>query len=206
MQTFDRIHSITRHKDAIHSVFLAYNSQWHLYGYIILAFGIFIEGDAVLYTAGFLAHRGVFDPSLTFFWLLAGATLGDIAWYELGAYLEPKDNTVVRWLKKATNPFGPYLINHPKKSLFISKFLYGVNHAILCKAGAMQTPLQTFIRNDLPANLFWIIIIGGLGYASSAGLLHMRHPVRTAEVGLLVGILTIMLISRVFAYIFKRKL
>ena len=204
MQTIDSIQRIVRHKDILQ--FLAYHSQWRLYGYTLLAFGIFIEGDAVLYTAGFLAHRGVFDPSLTFFWLLAGATLGDIVWYNLGSYLETQDNTIVRWLKKATNPFGLYLTNHPKKSLFISKFLYGVNHAILCKAGAMQTPLKTFIRNDLPANLLWIVIVGGLGYASSAGLVHMRHPVRMAELGLFVGILVIMFIFRIMAYIFKQKL
>ncbi len=206
MQTLDSIQRITRHKDAIYSFFFQYNNQWHLYGYVLLALGIFIEGDAVLFTAGFLAHRGFFNPSLTFLWALVGATLGDIVWYKLGEYLENKDNRLVRWLKTATNPLGPYLLNHPKKSLFISKFLYGINHAILAKAGAMRMPLNELIRNDLPANLFWIITIGSLGYASSAGLVHMRHPVRTAELGLLIGILTIIMLAHIFAYFFKKKL
>lgn len=204
MQTLDSIQRIVRHKDILQ--FLGYNTQWRLYGYMALAFGIFIEGDAVLYTAGFLAHRGIFDPSLTFLWLLAGATLGDIVWYKLGAYLETKDNVVVRWLKKVTNPLGPYLQHHPKKSLFISKYLYGINHAVLCKAGAMSIPLKELIRHDLPANIVWIATVGGLGYVVSSGLVHLKFSVRMVEFSLIFGVILLIVLSKFFAYLFKQKL
>jgi membrane protein DedA with SNARE-associated domain len=180
--------------------------QWHTLGYFLIALGIFIEGDAVLYTAGFLSHRGILDPWLAFIWLLGGATIGDVAWYKLGAYLEPKDTRVVRWLKHATNPLGPHLTDRPRRSLFISKFLYGINHAILCKAGALHIPLKRFMRIDLPANLAWILVVGGLGYASSAGFSHVRKYLHYGELGLLLGIILLMILSRLFAHFFKKKL
>ncbi len=185
---------------------IQYSEQWHVLGYLLIVLGIFIEGDAVLFTAGFLTHQGLFNPALAFLWLLGGATIGDIIWYQLGAYLQDKDNFIVRWLKRVTNPLGPHLLEHPKRSLLLSKFLYGINHAILCKAGALKLPVKEFIRDDLPANIAWIIIVGGLGYASSAGVVQLHHSIRNTEVGLLIGILAFMLLSRLFSRFAKKKL
>lgn len=195
------------HKSNSLTSFLVYSfAYFHTFGYLLVAIGVFIEGDAVLYTTGFLAHRGILDPWLAFIWLLGGVTLGDIAWYKLGEYLEPKNNRLVRWLKKVTNPLGPHLLERPRRSLFLSKYLYGINHAILCKAGALRIPLKKFLKMDLPANLAWIFIVGGLGYASSAGLAHARRYIHYGEIGLLLGIILLMLLSRLFSHYFKKKL
>lgn len=202
-------HFVIQSAQQVHEVrnqVLLVSEQWQLIGYILFTAGLVIEGDAVLFTAGFLSHRGVFNPLLMFFWLLAGSTIGDVLWYRLGAWLQGKNNWLVRWLKKVTNPLGPHLLERPKRSLFLSKFLYGINHAILCKAGALGLPLKEFIRDDLPGNIAWILIVGGLGYASSAGVVHLGHSIRYAEMGLALGILAFMVISRTFTHFFKKKL
>lgn len=190
----------------LHSQILYYSENWHVVGYSLIALGIFIEGDAVLFTAGFLTHQGVFNPLLAFLWLLAGGVFGDILWYQLGAYLQHKNNRVVRWLKSVTNPLGPHLLEHPKRSLFVSKFLYGINHAILCKAGALGLPLKKFILDDLPGNIAWILIVGGLGYTSSAGIVHIGHSIRYVEIGLVAGIVLLTLISRLISRFLKKAL
>lgn len=206
MRTTHYVTQSAQHVQQLQSQIILVSQQWQLIGYVLFTLGIIVEGDAVLFTAGFVSHQGIFNPILMFVWLLAGGTVGDILWYKLGEFLEPYDNRVVRWLKTVTNPLGRHLLEHPKKSLFLSKFLYGVNHAILCKAGALHIPLKRFIRDDLPANIFWILIIGGLGYASSAGVVHIRHSIRYAELGLVVGLILLMIISRIFTHYFKKKL
>lgn len=160
----------------------------------------------MLFTAGFLTHQGLFHPILVFLWLLAGGVLGDLVWYKIGAYLQGKDNRIVRWLKKITDPLAPHLLERPKRSLFLSKFLYGVNHAILCKAGALGLPLKQFMVNDLPGNIAWILIVGGLGYASSAGIVQLGHSLRYAEIGLLLGIIILTLFSRLISRFLKKIL
>ncbi|MBL8031481.1 MAG: DedA family protein [Candidatus Doudnabacteria bacterium] len=195
-----------RHGHTLHSQILYYSEHWHTLGYVFIALGIFIEGDAVLFTAGFLTHQGLFHPVLAFLWLLAGGVIGDLVWYKIGAYLQGKDNRIVRWLKKITDPLAPHLLERPKRSLFLSKFLYGVNHAILCKAGALGLPLKQFMVNDLPGNIAWILIVGGLGYASSAGIVQIGHSLRYAEIGLLVGIVLVTLLSRFISRFLKKIL
>lgn len=206
MQEFETLHKQLHHNHHINTLLLHASGNWRIVGYVSLAIGIFLEGDAVLFTAGFLSHQGLFDPVFMFLWLLLGSTIGDVAWYQLGAWLEPKNNWLVRWLKTVTNPLGPHLLERPKRSLFISKFLYGVNHAILAKAGALGMPLADLMRKDLPGNIAWIIIVGGLGYASSAGVVHLGRSLRYAEMGLLLGIILLMSISRIFTYFFKKKI
>lgn len=195
-----------QHGHTLHSQIIYYSEQWHTIGYFLIAFGIFIEGDAILFTAGFLTHQGFFNPILAFLWLLAGGIFGDLLWYKLGAYLQGKDNRVVRWLKKITDPLAPHLLERPKRSLFLSKFLYGINHAILCKAGALKLPLKEFIIDDLPGNIAWILIVGGLGYASSAGVVHVGHSIRYVEIGLVAGIVLLTLISRFISRFLKKAL
>jgi membrane protein DedA with SNARE-associated domain len=191
---------------SFHSHILYYSEQWHTIGYFLVAFGIFIEGDAVLFAAGFLSHQGLFDPFLAFLWLLAGGIVGDLVWYKIGAYLQGKDNRLVRWLKKMTDPLAPHLLERPKRSLFLSKFLYGINHAILCKAGALGLPLKEFVKDDLPGNIAWILIVGGLGYASSAGVVQVGRSLKYIEIGLVVGIILLTLISRLISRVLKKIL
>jgi membrane protein DedA with SNARE-associated domain len=206
MRATEFISRNAHHVNQVRAEVLILSEQWQLIGYLLFTLGIVIEGDAVLFTAGFLSHQGLFHPVLMFIWLLAGSTVGDLAWYRLGAWLQGKNNWLVRWLKKVTNPLGPHLLERPKRSLFLSKFLYGINHAILCKAGALGLPIKEFVRDDLPGNIAWILIIGGLGYASSAGIVHLGHSIRYAEIGLLAGIGALMIISRTFTHFFKKKL
>lgn len=194
------------HSHSLAPVVMNLSEQWHTLGYFLIAFGIFIEGDAILFTAGFLTHQGFFNPILVFLWLLAGGIFGDLLWYKIGAYLQGKDNRLVRWLKKITDPLAPHLLERPKRSLFLSKFLYGINHAILCKAGALKLPLKEFMIDDLPGNIAWILIVGGLGYASSAGIVHVGHSLRYMEIGLVVGIVLLTLISRFISRFLKKAL
>lgn len=194
------------HSHSLTPVVMNLSAQWHILGYALIAFGIFIEGDAILFTAGFLTHQGLFNPILAFLWLLAGGIFGDVLWYQLGAYLQHKNNRVVRWLKSVTEPLGPHLLERPKRSLFLSKFLYGINHAILCKAGALGLPLKEFMIDDLPGNIAWILIVGGLGYASSAGIVHIGHSIKYVEIGLVVGIILLTLLSRLISRFLKKAL
>lgn len=206
MQHFETVQRYVRHGHDVQMALLQISEQWHILGYVLIAVGIFLEGDAVLFTAGFLSHQGLFNPFLAFYWLLLGGILGDMLWYQLGAWLVVKNNFFVRWLKKVTDPLGPHLLESPKRSLFLSKFLYGINHAILAKAGALGMPLKDFVRSDLPGNIAWILIVGGLGYASSAGVVHLGHSVRYAEIGLLAGLILFIMLSRVIARALKKKL
>ncbi len=177
-------------------------------GYAIIFFGMMIEGDIVLFTAGFLTHQGYFDIGIILLLVFLGAIIGDNIWYVLGELMNEKKLflKVKKFMEKATSPFDEHLKNHPVRTFFISKFAYGLYRPIILKAGAMKIFFGEFIKADLAATFTWIFLVGGLGYLSSASFLAVKHYLRYTELTLLLGIAVFILISYVVTKISKKEL
>lgn len=190
----------------MHPIVFSELQHYHWLGYFLAPLGTTLEGDGVLFAAGYLTSQGVYEPFCMFVALWIGTTLGDMLWYELGKYLEGKDNLIVRWLKKATNPIGPHLESRPFRTIFLSKFLYGINHALLAKAGSMQFSKQKLLRYNLLAIFLWVAIVGGLGYIGGASVHSIGHYVHYTELGLLAGLLLLLSAERIFTSLFRKKL
>jgi len=177
-------------------------------GYAIIFFGMMIEGDIILFTAGFLTHQGYFDIGIILILLFLGAIIGDNIWYVLGEVMGEKKLflRIKNLIEKATGPFDEHLKNRPARTIFISKFAYGFYRPILLKAGAMKLSFGKFIEADLVATFLWIFLVGGLGYLSSASFLAIRRYLRYTELTLLLGITLFILISHFITRISKKEL
>ncbi len=177
-------------------------------GYAIIFFGMMVEGDILLFTAGFLTHQGYFDIDIMLLLVFLGTIIGDNIWYVLGELLGEKKSflKVKKFIEKATSPFDEHLKNRTARTIFISKFTYGLCKSILLKAGAMKISFRKFIKADLAATFMWIFLVGGLGYLSSASFLAVRHYLRYTELTLLLGIAIFILISYVVTKISKKEL
>lgn len=53
------------------------------YGYMAIFFGVFVEGEAIVVAAGFLAHQGLLELQ----WVIVSALLGSICTYQSFFYL-----------------------------------------------------------------------------------------------------------------------
>jgi len=177
-------------------------------GYAIIFFGIMIEGDIILFTAGFLTHQGYFDVGIILILLFLGAIIGDNIWYVLGEVMGEKKLflKVKKFIEKVTSPFDEHLKSRTARTIFISKFAYGLYRPIILKAGVLKLSFGKFIEADLLATFLWIFFIGGLGYLSSASFLAVRHYLRYTELTLLLGIAIFILISYVVTKISKKEL
>lgn len=186
--------------------FLHHAGQLHLFAYAVFIVGMFIEGDGIVFSVAFIAHRKHINPAAAILAIFVATILSDITWYYIGAYLQTKDNFLVRWAKRLTNPLSAHLVERPRHSLILAKFLYGINHAIWAKAGAMGLPLRKLLGEDILATIIWMFIIGGLGIASSAGFIAAKHYIRYGELGLLAGLALLIICSKIFTHFFKKKL
>lgn len=177
-------------------------------GYAIIFFGMIIEGDILLFTAGFLTHQGYFDIGPVLILVFLGAIIGDSIWYVLGKLISEKELflKVKKFIEKATSPFDAHLKNRPVRTLFISKFAYGLCKPIILKAGTIKISFEKFIKTDLAATFMWIFLVGGLGYLSSASFLAVRHYLKYTELSLFLGIAIFILISYVVTKISKKEL
>ena len=176
-----------------------------IYG-IIFASMIF-EGEIFLFTAAFLAAQGFLDTGATFLALFAGVMMGDSLWYLLGYKINHSNKRLSRWLIKATGRFDDHLLKKSLRTIFISKFIYGVHHLVLARAGVLKIKFKEFFKDDLIANLAWIFLIGGLGYLSGASFVFVKHYLKFAEYLLVLGLALFFILDfLVVKYGLKKKI
>lgn len=188
------------------SLVLHYLLLWKPLGYAIIFFGMMIEGDALLFMAALLTHQGFFDIGDMAFFVFFGVLIGDTLWYLLGVWFTGSIPVVNAWVTRLARPFDHRLHKRSVRTIFISKFMYGLHRSILIRAGSAGVPLKTFIKADLLAATLWILIIGGLGYLSSASLSLFKHYIRFTEVAILLALIIFLAFDYFFSRAERKKL
>lgn len=166
-------------------------------GYTAIFLGMIIEGDVLLFTAAFLTHQGIFNISYMLVFVFAGTIIGDVFWYLLGFKLNHSFLFLRQQINRISRPFDKKILSRPFHTIFISKFIYGINHALLIRAGNLKLPFSEFILADLAATILWIFLVGGLGYSAGASFALFKHYLRFVELWVAIGLVTIFIFSRV---------
>ncbi len=179
---------------------------WKPFAYAIVFTGMILEGDAVLFIAGFLAFQGYFDIVSIFFTVLSGVIIGDTLWYRLGVWIKDSHAFLGRWIGRIAQPFDERLLRDPLKTIFISKFTYGFNHAIIVRAGSLGIKWKNLEKSDILASLFWILVVGGLGYASGASFPLFKQYLKFGEIALGSAFLLLIAVEFFIAKKTKKKI
>ncbi len=188
--------------------------SWQPIAYIILFIGMMFEGDTFLFIAGYLAHEGYFALVPMLLTALWGIILGDNLWYSLGLKLRKSQSqktgwvlqSISGWAERLAKPFDDHLRENPFRAIFIAKFTYGFNRAVITRAGMLNLRWKTIEESDILATLLWMAVVGGLGYFSSASLSYLKSYLRYGEVSLLVAVLIFFMIERFIATQSKKHL
>lgn len=185
----------------MNSLLLSYLNSWEPLGYIIIFLGMMVEGDLVLFSTAFLAHQGIIAFIPAFLSALWGMILGDNLWYSLGLKIRNSSRLsfVTAWAERIAKKFDERLIKRPVRTIFIAKFTYGFNRAILIRAGMLRLKWRKIEQSDILATLLWMAIVGGLGYFASASFSLIKHYLRFAEVGLFLGLLIFFCLEHLIA-------
>ncbi|MDE2001409.1 MAG: VTT domain-containing protein [Patescibacteria group bacterium] len=189
-------------------LFLASLLAWKPAAYLILFIGMMVEGETVFFIAAFLTHQGYFSAVPIFITALWGMIIGDTLWYSLGYKIKRAKSLafVGAWAERIARPFDEHLRERPFHTIFISKFTYGFNRAIITRAGMLNLKWRNIEESDILATLVWLFIIGGLGYFSSASLAYFKNYIRYGEVGLLIAVILFIVLERLIAARARKRL
>lgn len=148
---------------------------------VLLFLGVLWEGEFVLLIAGVLTHTGVLPITATLAVTLLAAVAKMLLGYRLGMYIGrrfPKS----RFLKHAERKVFHYLPafrERPFWSIFLSKFIYGVNNVTLVFAGYVRANFKVYCRAEIISSVIWFGSLFSLGYffskkafAISSGIHH----------------------------------
>lgn len=144
-----------------------------LYGYWFLFIGTFLEGEAILLIAGFLAFQGYMNIIGVICTAWVGSFLGDQCYFYLGYF---KGRLLLKRFRSLAKKFREALKLIEKYGNFVaftSRFTYGFRIILPMILGITNLPPRTFLCINLASALSWSILFSLMGYlfGKSASLL-----------------------------------
>lgn len=144
-----------------------------LHGYWVLFIGTFLEGEAILLMAGFLAFQGYLDIVGVVITAWGGSFLGDQVYFYLGRQkgraLLTRFHSIARKFREALRLIEKY----GNFVAFISRYTYGFRIVLPIILGITNISPRTFLWINLVSALSWAIVfsLGGYLFGKSASLL-----------------------------------
>ncbi len=179
-----------------------------LWGYAAVFLLMMVEGDVTLFTFSFLTSQGLFVIPYMLLAVVMGTLFGDAMWYAMGRY--GFQVRIFAWLKviviHMSSPFVDHLRIRPFHTLFVSRFTYGIHHALLARAGMLKLPFRTVFSIDVPAILCWTVVIGGIGYFAGTSFEFVKQWVRVGQGALFVIVIGFIILDRSIRNRVKQRL
>ena len=130
-------------------------------------FGFFLPGSSMLFTAGLLATRGVFNPLTLIALLWLAAVLGDSAGYWFGnvvgvrLFLRP-DSTFFRhdYLERAKDFYD----RHGVRTVVFARFIPIIRTFVPIVAGVVNMRYRLFLAYNILGGFIWAAGLTFLGY------------------------------------------
>lgn len=136
--------------------------QFH--GYWVLFAGTFLEGEAILIMAGFLAFQGYLNVVGVILTSWAGSFLGDQCYFYLGRLkgksLLRRFHPIARKFRKALQlieEYGSFVT-------FMSRYTYGFRIVLPIILGITGLAPRTFLWINLLSALSWAVVFSLAGY------------------------------------------
>ncbi|MFP4609674.1 MAG: DedA family protein [Thiohalophilus sp.] len=139
------------------------------YGYLAIALGIFIEGEAIVLTAGFLAHRGL----LELHWVMLASIIGSILTYQFFFLLGRLKGRAVLENRPGWQPrvarIRDLLERHNMLIIFGYRGLFGLRAITPFALGMTGISHLRFTLLDLIPATVWGLGVSWAGYALGKG-------------------------------------
>ena len=140
-----------------------------VFGVILLEnLGLPLPGLALLVVAGALAGSGKLGVALILLAGVAGALIGDLAWYALGRW---RGRPVLGFLcRLSLNPdtcvgnAERFFLRHGMPTLLVAKFLPGLNTIAPPLMGTLRAGLGRFLAYDAGGAVIFTVVTVGVGY------------------------------------------
>lgn len=132
-----------------------------------LFFGFFFPGDSLLFTAGFLASKGILNIWILLPLTFVAAVLGDNVGYWFGKKVGPRIFTREHSLffnKHHVEKAQAFYEKHGKKTIILARFVPAVRTFAPIVAGVGEMHYQTFFSFNIVGGFLWGIGVTLIGF------------------------------------------
>jgi len=173
--------------------------------YFLIFVAIVLEGELVLVFSGIMAHLGAFDFTLLFLVAFAAAMAKTILGYKIGTlfFRHYPQSRIFSFLQKKVMFFLPRLKEKPFWSIFISKFIYGINHFTLILSGYMKTNFRTYFKAEFYSSVIWVLGLLLVGYFFSFAALSITRDIKKFFLLVISFFIIFILFEQIITFVYQ---
>lgn len=134
------------------------------HGYWVLFIGTFLEGEAILIMAGFLAFQGYLNLPAVILTAFAGSFFGDQFYFFLGRWKGPLLLKIFTFIARKFHKALKLIEKYGSFVAFISRFTYGFRIILPIILGMTKLPAGRFLCLNLISALIWAALFSCAGY------------------------------------------
>jgi len=175
------------------------------YGYVAVAVGCLLEGETVLLTAGFAAHRGMLELLPVLAVAFAASALGDQIFFQIGRHQGGRLKARFPALARNAPRVDALLARHHTPLILGIRFMVGLRVAGPILIGSAGVAPLRFTLLNLVGAAVWACAIGGSGYAFGAVVQSLLSDLRHIEEGILVAMLIIVPLALHFLHRYHQR-
>ncbi len=147
--------------------------------YLIIFFGLIFEGEIVIISVGILSHLGALNFWFSLLFIILGAFSKTFVFYALGEFLYKTFNhhNIFKYIQKRVYSILPRFKIKPFWSIFVSKFIMGVNYLVVIFCGYEKIEYKQFLKAEISSTIIWAPALLSLGYFFGYTALHISREI-----------------------------
>lgn len=173
--------------------------------YAVIFIGLIFEGEIILISTGVLAHLGAINFNFALVFILAGGVLKTILGYYIGKHIHHRwhKTKFVQYLEHRVGDVMPNFEKKPFWSIFISKFIIGVNHIVIIFSGYSRVHYKTYLKAELLSTAIWAPLMLSLGYFFSYTALGISRNIWKFFLIIVIYIILFILVDKLVAFVYR---
>ncbi len=173
--------------------------------YLVIFLGLIFEGEVVVITTGVLSYIGALNFWVSLIFILAGGMVKTFSFYYLGGFLHERysQHGFFKYLEKRVLYFMPRFKQKPFWSIFISKFINGVNYLIIIFSGYNKINFKTYLKAEVFSTIIWAPLLLSLGYFFSQTALSYSKEITRFSLAILMLLVVFLFFDKLVATLYR---
>ncbi len=173
--------------------------------YIIVFLGLIFEGEIVVISVGILSHLGALNFWFSLLFIFLGALTKTFLGYKLGEILFKKFNhhEFFKYIQKRVYNILPRFKEKPFWSIFISKFIMGINYVVVIFCGYEKIDYKKYLKAEFSSTVIWAPIMLSLGYFFGYTALHISREIWKFSMVIIVLFVIFILFDKFVSWVFE---
>ena len=173
--------------------------------YFLIFVGLIFEGEFILISSGILLHLGALNIYFILPFIFLGLFSKTVFGYYLGVAIYDKwsQTKFFKHIEKRVSKVMPHFQQKPFWSIFISKFIMGINNLVVIFSGYKKINFRKYVEAEALSTIIWAPALISLGYFFSLTAIGVSRDVWRFSFIILLFVVLFIIADKLVSWVYE---